>query len=299
MTTADHTPSRGCYQRGCRHPKCELANYRYSKQLELEHARGEHRLHDITQVRAHIQQLLANNWWLAEIARASGRSSSSIRKIYTSQLQTHKDTALAILSLPITPILRSDRGDRTRALGSTRRLQALAYLGHPYGDISEETGIAADRLRIITRGLTDVVRPDEACKIAAAYRVLSTKPGRLKQIATAARNKGWHGPLAWDDIDDPHEQPEIAKPFESSKKYVQDPDKKAEIEHLYLLGESVPSIAKQLGGNEKYIADQLAAILREREQRAQQERAAARLRITRQHLPQAPIHHPEDLKEAA
>jgi hypothetical protein len=30
----------------------------------------------------------------------------------------------------------------------------------------------------------------------------------MKQIATAARNKGWRGPLAWDAIDDPKCEPE-------------------------------------------------------------------------------------------
>jgi hypothetical protein len=56
--------------------------------------------------------------------------------------------------------------------------------------------------------------------------------------------------------------------------------RKAEIEHLYLLGESVASIAKKLGANEKYTSDQLAVVLRERAAKtptrhAETERAAA------------------------
>jgi Flp pilus assembly protein TadB len=66
--------------------------------------------------------------------------------------------------------------------------------------------------------------------------------------------------------------------------------RKAEIEHLYLLGESITSIAKQLGGNEKYITDQLAAVLRERAAKAEQERAARQ---------QALLRHPDTEKAAA
>ncbi|MFD1277377.1 hypothetical protein ACFQ51_52425 [Streptomyces kaempferi] len=42
MTTATetHTPSRGCYQRGCRSDGCTRANYRYGKRLATEHVRG-------------------------------------------------------------------------------------------------------------------------------------------------------------------------------------------------------------------------------------------------------------------
>lgn len=210
MTTAvePHTPSRACYQRGCQRPECERANYLYAKQIRLEHTRGERRLQDAARVRAHIQQLLDNNWWLAEIARASGVPSSNLQKILAESKSTRKDTARAILAVPVTPILRTPLGQRVHALGSTRRLRALAWLGHSWTDVGNRTGMTQDRLGVIANARIDVIRPDEALAIAAAYRELSIKPGRMKQIATCARNKGWDGPLAWDDIDDPDAKPE-------------------------------------------------------------------------------------------
>ncbi|MBL3664457.1 helix-turn-helix domain-containing protein [Streptomyces sp. M2CJ-2] len=273
MTTTVHTPSRACYQRGCRHPECCHANYRYGKQLATEHVRGKHRLHPADEVRAHIDRLFNNGWWQAEIARAAGVSRSTVGVIVGGQQTTNKRIALAILSVPVTPMLRTDRGERVDANGSIRRLRALAILGHPFLDVGETTGMTDDRLSFIARGKTETVFPHEAQRIAAAYRTLSTTPGRMKQIATAARNKGWHGPLDWDDIDDPACQPETAAPYKPADKYKRDNDRTHEIEHLYLLGESVPSIAKQLGGSEKYIGDQLTEILRKREERAERERA--------------------------
>lgn len=257
MTTATdtHTPSRACYLRGCRAPECELANYRYSKQLRHEHQRGERRLHDVTQVRAHIEQLLANKWWQAEIARVAGVPSSNVTKILAGQRHTSKRDALAILSIPIAPPLRNAQGDRADATGSTRRLRALAWLGHSWVDISNYTDMTQDRLSYIACGHADVVRPEEAQKIAAAYRVLATRSGRMKQIATAARNKGWHGPLAWDRIDDPDSKPETehrasrARASSKPKVYAD----VARVAELTAAGKTAREIADELGCHKRTV----------------------------------------------
>ena len=277
MTATDHTPSRGCYQRGCRHPGCVRENYRYGKQLAAEHVSGSRRLHDTTQVRTHIERLLANNWWQAEIVRAAGVPRSNVNVIVHGQPFTNQRIALAILAISVTHVIRTDRGDRIDATGSIRRLRALAWLGHPCTDIGAATGMTDDRISYIARGKVDLVFPHEARKISAAYRTLATAPGRMKQIATAARNKGWDGPLAWDDIDDPNCRPEKLPDYKPVAENGRDSMRKAEIEHLYLLGESVASIAKQLGANEKYTSDQLATVLRERAAKARQEKAKAGL----------------------
>lgn len=251
-----HIASRACHQRGCRLPECEREDYLYTKQLKLEHSRGEYRLRDAAPVRAHIETLMANNWWPAEIARTAGISSSDIRNILDGQQQVSKRIAEPILAVPVIRLLRNDRGDRVDATGSTRRLQALAWLGHPYGDISELADVTSDRLRFIGSGNTNIVRPEEARKIAAAYRALSVKPGRLKQIATVARTKGWHGPAAWDDIDNPDEQPDV----ESAVALELNRDelaaiRRAEIAHLIAFNLSYAEIATRLGMNPDYVRD--------------------------------------------
>lgn len=252
-TAADHKPDRNCYLHGCRRDECVNANYRYSKQLKIEHNRGERRLTDVTEARAHVQKLLDNNWWMAEIARASGVPRSNLQKILTVSKSTHKDIVRAILAVPVVPILRTPLGDRVHALGSRRRLRALAWLGHPWMDIRKYTGLTEDRLGVIANARIDVIRPDEARKIAAAYRVLSVTPGRMKQIATCARNKGWHGPLAWDAIDDPAAKPEAlgrTRTRGTRRKVHADLEK---VVRLTAAGRSAQQIADELGCHERTV----------------------------------------------
>jgi hypothetical protein len=255
VTTAAHTPSRSCYQHGCRLPACKLANRRYHKKLAAEHERGERRLHDTGEVRAHAEQLLANNWWQAEISRVSGVSESTISLILLGRLpRTNRRIALAILSIPITPMIRTDRGDCVDATGSIRRLRALATLGHSWIVVGAHTAMTQDRLGFIARGKADVVRPDEAQRIAAAYRTLSVTPGAMKQIATAARNKGWHGPLAWDDINNPASKPESSRKSRGKAgtrtKVHADPDRVAQ---LTAAGRSAQQIADELGCHKRSV----------------------------------------------
>lgn len=254
MTSTDHIPSRNCYLRGCREDGCVNENYRYAKQLKLEHIRGEHRRLYAAEVRAHIQLLLDNNWWMAEIARASGVPRSNLQKIMSVSRTTHRDTARAILAVPVVHILRTPLGERVHALGSCRRLRALAWLGHPWLDVGQHTGMTTDRLGVIANARIDVIRPDEARAIAAAYRELSIKPGRMKQIATYARNKGWDGPLAWDNIDDPKCKPEGAWKSKSApgarRKVHADP---ARVADLTAQGRSAEQIAQEIGCHKRTV----------------------------------------------
>ncbi|MFJ8594822.1 helix-turn-helix domain-containing protein [Streptomyces sp. NPDC093598] len=252
--TTDHAPSRACYLRGCRLPECRQANYRYGKQLAVEHVRGTRRMHPADQVRAHIERLLANGWWQAEIARVAEVPRSNVSVIVNGQPQTNRRTALAILSIPVTPVARTNRGRRVDATGAVRRLRGLAWLGHSWRDVGDRTGMTEDRLGVIARGVVDAIRPEEARKIAATYRALSTTPGRMKQIATAARNKGWHGPLAWDDIDDPAAKPETSGRDGSSasrRRIVRaDP---ARVARLTAQGLSAGQIAQEIGCHKRSV----------------------------------------------
>jgi hypothetical protein len=265
-----HTPSRACYQRGCRLPECVRANGRYEKALNLEHARGHRRQIDAQQTRVHIERLRAADWSNPAIAQAAGVARSTIDSLTKGQREVRSWVALAILSIPVGPPPAPSGIDAT---GSIRRLRALAVLGHPFRTVAAIVGCSNDKLERIANGWFDTINPGTAAGITRAYKRLCSVPGTSPHSRSRAERRGWHGPLAWDDIDDPNCQPEQAAPYEAVSKYERDPDKTAEIEHLYLLGESLEQIAKQLGGNEKYIRDQLGAILRRRAQRAEQERA--------------------------
>lgn len=115
------------------------------------------------------------------------------------------------------------RGERLTvpAVGTTRRLQSLFALGWTSTDIAARLGVGHARVgHLATTGKQDRVLRDTAAKVAAVYDELcmtipqdpdeppSPRHCRVhdRQRRIAAR-RGWAPPLAWDDIDDPDEQP--------------------------------------------------------------------------------------------
>lgn len=275
MTTTGHIPSRYCYLKGCNTPECALENYRYMGGLRLDHNRGLYRLRPAGPVVEHIDRLLANDWTLRQIAAESGVPVSTLRTIANGQSKVQAHRARLILDVRIVPAPVTAHPGITNPVGSMRRLQALACLGHTLDEVGAHTDLGRHRLGRIAAGRLKTIDAHVAQAIADAYRQLSQTRGDCALTLRRARERKWHGPLAWDDIDDPNCQPEQAAPYEAATKYERDPDRNREIEHLYLLGESPEQIAKQLDGNTKYIRDQLGAILRQRAQRADRKQVAA------------------------
>ncbi|MEU4590069.1 hypothetical protein [Micromonospora aurantiaca (nom. illeg.)] len=95
--------------------------------------------------------------------------------------------------------------------GTRRRLQALAVLGWRWTDIAARRGVTWQSIQIVALGGRNVHRTT-AAEVAAVYRDLSTRPGPSRITAARAAAKGWHGPLAWHDIDDPACVPDTTDP---------------------------------------------------------------------------------------
>lgn len=97
--------------------------------------------------------------------------------------------------------------------GCARRLKALAVMGWSSEAIAARTGLFGQHLTRIRAGHVATVKISTARRIERAYRDLAmTKAiGNSASVTRAlALKKGWHGPLAWDRIDDPKEQPKGA-----------------------------------------------------------------------------------------
>jgi AraC-like DNA-binding protein len=202
--TTTHRPSRSCYQRGCRLPECVREDYVYRKALDLDHLQGRRRLVDATQARAHIERLQANNWTLLQIGKAGGVSESAVHAIAMGQTEARASTVLGILSIHI-----AARPEQTvDATGTRRRIQALMYIGHTCPTIGKRAGYSPDWLRRIAAGWVRTVSVEIATAVARAYRDLVSQPGISSRARIHARKHEWHGPLSWDDIDDPNCQPE-------------------------------------------------------------------------------------------
>lgn|GEM_PF-2524782 len=251
--TSDHTPTRNCYLRGCRQKACIDVATRYTKRLRLEHGRGQYRMTDATPTRQHIKRLMKAGWTQVQIGQASGVEAASIHQIHAgNQAKTANWRAAAILAVEITEPPANPR--RIDITGSRRRLQALRVLGHRRYDLAAQLGMTPDRIKHITTGNIRWAEPAEAAAIARLYRRLSTVPGPSKQTASIARNKGWHGPLAWDDIDNPKARPLTggrAGPGADKQRKVQaDPIRVA---RLTAAGMSAQQIANELGCHKRTV----------------------------------------------
>lgn len=252
MTTA-HTPSRNCYLRGCRQKACIAVSTRYTKRLRLEHQRGQYRMTDATPAHRHVKQLLAAGWTQVQISAASGVPTANIHKLYVGpQAKIANWRAVALLAVEVTPPPADDR--HVDATGSRRRLQALRVLGHRRYDLAARLGTTPDRIKHITSGSMRRIEPAEAAAITRLYRTLSTVPGPSKQTASIARNKGWHGPLAWDDIDNPKSRPltgGIGKGGASTRPKVYADT--ARVARLTAAGLSAKEIADELGCHKRTV----------------------------------------------
>lgn len=280
MTTDDSQPhgERRCYLRGCRRPECVEANRRYCKQYRVATIRQPIRV-DATPVRQRIEEWSGQGYSHVQIAQAVGGNSGDITKLLSGQPTVAPKIAARYLNS------RGPRGipfhATTDSTGTVRRGRALHAIGYPLYEIADGLPVNTAYLGRILDSRYPSLRRVVAEAMTTRYRQLRWKPGSSHFAVHSAARRGWHGPFAWDgNIDDPSAQPETLPTYAPMAANGRDSMRKAEIEHLYLLGESVASIAKKLGANEKYTSDQLAVVLRERAAKtptrhAETERAAA------------------------
>ncbi len=88
--------------------------------------------------------------------------------------------------------------------GTSRRLQALAYIGWGIESLAEPLDMHPHHISRLRLGRRMIYRR-AMIAVARVYDELSMTPGPDAKAAQHARRSGWLGPLAWDDdtIDDP------------------------------------------------------------------------------------------------
>ncbi len=232
--------------------KCDCKACRgYRHRVAIERSHGVRRRVDATQSRAHLERLLGRGWSQDQIAAAAGFDQSTVSVILSGRYQrVHRDTAAAILAVRLDRMPPIPRGfiDST---GTRRRLQALATLGYTLPSIARRVGVSDRNLYEISTRRWGSVRKTTAASVARIYRELSTQPARRsrwsEQARAVAAAEGWHGPMAWDDIDNPAAEPQPVEPAPDLKR-----DELAEVrrdEVLHLAGFNVPpeEIAARLG----------------------------------------------------
>jgi hypothetical protein len=103
---------------------------------------------------------------------------------------------------------------RVPAIGTMRRLRALAVIGWPMTILEGWTGITAHTLRLITHGGCQTVTARAEAGLRLAYDLLWDQPGPSAAARSKARALGWAPAMAWDDdlIDDPAAVPQGIRP---------------------------------------------------------------------------------------
>lgn len=230
MTTATRPiPAHGTYARangspGYREPchcgPCRTIRRRRDKQARVRRELGHSPFTDPAASRAHLQLVHTRMSW-DSISAATGIRVSNLVLIYSGQRKKiFNETHQKIMRVALPE--QADPGRHLNAIGSMRRIQALQTVGHSIRTIAAEAGSARTRILSIVHGRQPTVQADLASRIALAYRNLAFQPPPRNKYTARTRNAaaaaGWHGPLAWDNIDDPNAMPEAPEPQDHARR---------------------------------------------------------------------------------
>ncbi|MFI9344982.1 hypothetical protein ACIG0D_27505 [Streptomyces sp. NPDC052773] len=219
MTTAKPLPPHGTTARAygspgrrarCNCQPCRTARNRHQKQLRVNRELGRSPFTSPAAAQAHLIELHRTMSW-DTLTAATGVHFSNLVAIYHgARKKIRHETEAKILAVKAPT--KGAGGQYIDVTGSMRRLQALSWLGHSYATLASAAGTEPNRIMSIVNGRQPTIRRALADRIAAIYPQLVTSPPPSNKFTTRTRNvaraKGWHGPLAWDAIDDPNCEPE-------------------------------------------------------------------------------------------
>lgn len=158
---------------------------------------------DATPVRQHITALNNAGMSYRAIAIEAAMTEQGVYYVLRGGQTVQKATAQRILRIPI-------GGDGlVPCLGTRRRIKSLAVMGWPQKVIAERIGETDKHVSQFIR--RDRISADKARRVKAVYDELCMTEGPSNSCRVRARAAGWLPPLAWDDIDDPHETPNLTE----------------------------------------------------------------------------------------
>lgn len=176
---------------------------RQEKAAHLRRTRGLLNLVPSPPVTDHTRRLLAAGWTRREIATRAGLERRTINSVAVGERPTvHRYTAGAIVKLR-----PQDAPARVLPHGTVRRVQALALMGWPATQIAAEAGLSRSFMGDMMSGRLRRIPREAAAAVAAVFRARWQDYGPSSIARTVAARNGWVSVWAWDDIDDPTEQP--------------------------------------------------------------------------------------------
>jgi len=158
-----------------------------------------------------LRRLTKLGWSHEALSRITGLSDTALLDIRAGSVHTiHRATARAIASLPYSLNVPAIVPDQcfVPSLGATRRIQALMRLGWTHKGMQDEYGFDTTHF---ARGTYHQTLARKWRAVDDMYEAICMTHGPSEKTRTYARNRRWHAPLAWHDIDDPAERPRIGR----------------------------------------------------------------------------------------
>ena len=250
----------------CRCEHCTRAQREYHQRLRKQNAlhyldptrpKTPTDLIDAGPARDHIQKLrdLGVGW--KRIAEQAGVSNTTVEEIIYGRktpprpprIRIQRVAAEKILSVPLT-IDTLREGAWIPVTGTRRRIQALMTLGYPMHHMAGLLKVTPTTLSSLARHRPNV-RVQTAKKVAVLYQQLGDQPATphegltdsaIRRARNYARKHGYAPPAAWDNIDDPSEEPQGARTSEPRAAWQPE-----DIVDLLSQGESPERIATRFG----------------------------------------------------
>lgn len=214
-------PGRGCRCRLCSNAACKTA-----KRYRLSVQSGRHRpMVDAQPVREHVAKLYAAGLPYNSIATLAGVPIGLLQRLMYGRPASGElpskvmrpENADALLAVRA-DLVASD--GHALAVGSQRRLRALAWAGWPCPYLAPKVQLHPDHMGRIMRGIgggrvtVEVARriQDVFAQLWLLDPVVAGVPAaNVSQVRTVSARKGWVSALAWDDIDDPNAVPDLGQ----------------------------------------------------------------------------------------
>lgn len=186
--------------------RCQDCLRKRRRQVKLR-ALGKGGMVPVDAVAEFLDRLKARGLSNYDIAAAAGLDSSKVSRYRLRRVASVRwSVANRILTADYSEQLP---GTRVPAVGTGRRLRALAAMGWPIRYVADRIGAPPSTLGTVASG--DAVHTSSwlAKAVSSVYDDLAGTVGPSDLARERARRKGWAPPLAWDDIDDPDEAPSL------------------------------------------------------------------------------------------
>lgn len=191
---------------GC--PRCQTIARMYDRRRRAAIADGTWLGSvDATDVRAHLDRLLDAGMNLATIATLSGLAKSTVLGVRKRQW-VQGPTAEALFAVKPAPIVLPPVG-MVSVVGASRRVQALCWMGWSLQAQADRVGMHMQQVWQIVHAKQSSVTVATDATFRGLFEQLSATRGPSVRAHNAAVRSGWVPPLAWDDVDDPSEVPDL------------------------------------------------------------------------------------------